>query len=643
MFEVKRIFWMALFLLGTSSCGSINVSVDKDIAENIKLPENWTKMVESTPVVIAPEGDLKIYFYELELIKDFDFSQKSEELWEGIDPSFNYKEKRKVSPPSTDGWDKVTQIVYDTPAEDSKIILSLLREKEGRGYLNLIESSVATIEKRGAQLSTLVNSWKPSTIGKKDFSNIPAKKFSHDIKKNFEEFLIQTKKDLNLPGFAVGIVQDGQVVFSKGFGKTKFNGNEDVSSDTLFMIGSTTKSLTTLLMSKLITDGTISWDDRVNSHLRGWELQDSKATELMLMKHTACACTGMPRRDFDFIFEIDGVSPEERMKQMSGMAPTTSSGETFQYSNYLVAAGGYAAAKAYAPTMELEKAFTKAIKENVFKPLGMKRSEVINTVPYVENSAYPHAYNLELKPELISIKLDESPNSVAPAGSIWSNIDDMTEYLKFELSNGGSKPGYISQEDLLLRRKKGIKITDELNYGLGLFVENKNGIEIFHHGGNTLGFTSDMFFIPSRGLGVVVLVNMGSANTFRTSVKNKLLELFFEMDNQVDEGIAFYLQESKKNMKNLQLKLKPSIENQSQLLGEYNSTELGKMNVFQESDQVVADFGEFRSVLKEINDPGENKVLVLMSTPWRGSLQLIFNGSDFVLDGGQKKYTFNRL
>ena len=92
----------------------------------------------------------------------------------------------------------------------------------------------------------------------------------------------------------------------------------------------------------------------------------------MRISHSACACTGMPKRDLDFIFEIEGVSAEDRMKQMKKMFPTTKPGETFQYSNYLVAAGGFAAAKSYEKTLPLLDSYIKVMDDLVFHPLNMK-------------------------------------------------------------------------------------------------------------------------------------------------------------------------------------------------------------------------------------------------------------------------------
>lgn len=640
----KKRLWVMItvVLLIGIGCSSADKSANKSaIVDGIVLPEGWSKVSYSN-LIVAPEKDMKMYFFKEKMSKKLDFSKRSVELWRGINPDFQYKEKVKTSPPSKDGWDYLEQIVYDTPVEKGILILSLLRVKDGIGHINLIISSNGTLSKRSPQMATLIDSWKPDTIKKEDFSKKNAKKFSN-IEKDFNDFVTKQKKILGIPGLVIGIIQDGKVVYKKGFGRTKIKGGKKVNPDTLFMIGSTSKSLSTLMMSKLKTDKKIDWNDRIDSYLSEWKLKDKNSTKSMLMKHTACACTGMPRRDLDFILEIDGISAEQRMAQMADMNPTTKPGETFQYSNYLVAAGGYAASKAYRPKMSLSRGYDKAMRDLVFSPLKMNRTMTINKMPYRKNSAFPHAHNLSLKTELIPTKLDEMPNSLAPAGSIWSNIDDMLKYVAYELSNGESLENYISKEDLLLRRKKGVKITDDFHYGLGLFIENKKGIEIFHHGGNTMGFTSDMFFIPSKNIGVVTLTNLGQANVFRSSVKSKLLELFFGMDNKADESIAFYQKEIRKRSLKTIARIKPSIKNRRAFLGNYQSKELGSLKITEKGKKLFADFGEFKTEMREVKNNGKNKVFVLIGSPWSGSFELIYDNDNFRVDGAQKKYLFKKL
>src|SRR5882724_9389905 len=100
-------------------------------------------------------------------------------------------------------------------------------------------------------------------------------------------------------------------------------------------------------MARLVAKGNFRWSTPVTELLPDFALADPKVTRKLEMRHAVCACTGMPRRDIDLVFKFKGISPEQRLAEMRAMSPTTGFGETFQYSNDLVAAGGYAAARSF--------------------------------------------------------------------------------------------------------------------------------------------------------------------------------------------------------------------------------------------------------------------------------------------------------
>jgi CubicO group peptidase (beta-lactamase class C family) len=98
--------------------------------------------------------------------------------------------------------------------------------------------------------------------------------------------------------------------------------------------------MTSLLMAALVDRGKLAWDSPVSSLYPRFALGDAEATRKLTLKHTVCACTGLPRQDLEFLFEYRGVTPERRLEEMRAMKPTTGFGEAFQYSNPMVSAGG---------------------------------------------------------------------------------------------------------------------------------------------------------------------------------------------------------------------------------------------------------------------------------------------------------------
>lgn len=112
----------------------------------------------------------------------------------------------------------------------------------------------------------------------------------------------------------------------------------------------------------------------------------------------------------------------------------------------------------------------------------------------------------------------------------------------------------VSEKAILERRLPQIKIGEKSAYGLGLFLSHEQGLNIFGHGGNTFGFSSELFFIPEE-IGMVILTNSFSANSFLAAVKQKFFELAFTVNSRPEEIVSFAAQERaatiKKNLKSI--------------------------------------------------------------------------------------------
>lgn len=243
------------------------------------------------------------------------------------------------------------------------------------------------------------------------------------------------------------------------------------------MIGSLTKPLTTLMMARLVDMGRFAWTTPVTDVLPGFALADPEVTQKIEMRHTVCACTGMPRRDLDLIFRFRGVRPEDRIAEMRQMRPTTGFGETFQYSNFLVAAGGYAAAHSYAPDLTLGDAYERSMQQLVFEPLGIEQSSVLSTHSPLD--AAPHGRTLDGACAPIAPVLEEFVDSTAPSGSVWSTVLDMARYVSCELRNGWNERGeqVVSADNLLARRRSAIRIGGKSSYGLGRMLTEQQGLD----------------------------------------------------------------------------------------------------------------------------------------------------------------------
>jgi hypothetical protein len=205
----------------------------------------------------------------------------------------------------------------------------------------------------------------------------------------------------------------------------------------------------------------------------------------------------------------------------------------------------------------------------------------------------------------------------------------------------------ISEDALLERRNKGIKIDQDSSYGLGLFVSDQSGLRVIHHAGNILGFSSDMFFLPDKDLGVVVLTNANGANIFLSGIRQKIFEMLFGADPKSAKTMEAAFKLRGEGLAILRAKVTTDPESTAwvnELVGRYSCPELGSAEITKGADGFRIQFDEWSSAIGcEIQASGD-RLLRLLSPPWSGSLRMLVQseGGQHLLDAGQRKYVFER-
>jgi hypothetical protein len=204
---------------------------------------------------------------------------------------------------------------------------------------------------------------------------------------------------------------------------------------------------------------------------------------------------------------------------------------------------------------------------------------------------------------------------------------------------------YVSKENLLKRRTPQIRITPVATYGLGLFVTNENDLPMLGHGGNTIGFTSDLFMFPEQDIGVVVLSNAGQANDFRTAVQRRFIELMFDGKPEALETLTGAVARDIKSVKESKA-LFAAVPNEAwmkSLVGTYQNASLGTIEVKAQGKGFILDAGEWQAAVGEMHDRDGTVKLVTMGVPIVG-LELVPSApgkpATLSLDAGQQVYVF---
>ncbi len=606
-------------------------------------PAGWFVIRTQAAVELQPpERDMSVWMVDLQ-------GKKTEEAialaWKMVKPDFALEIDDVASPPARGGWDEIRQVSYKLPATSMRAVVGAGLRKGDMVYVTLIDAPIAALQRRGAQLGEIAGSHKPAGLDEESFADAKALPLDAERAAALDAFIEKARTTLKVPGAAIAVIQGGKVVFEKGYGVRGPKGKK-VTPKTRFMIGSTTKSLTGLMAARLVDEGKFDWSTPVAKLLPQFRLGDPEIAAKVEMQHAFCACTGLPRQDMEFIFEFAGRTPDQRLAELGTMKPTTGFGETFQYSNAMVSAGGYAAARAGSRAKGLMKAYEQVMRKQVLRPLGMKATTFEARQATRGNHALPYGRNFDGNYVPIPLSYEDAVVSVAPAGGAWSTVEDLARYVELELSGGVLSNGkrFLSEAQLLERRKPRVKIDDDSTYGLALMVSTDHDLVTVGHNGNTLGFTALLDFFPEHDFGIVMLANAQGANTFTGVVERKLIELLLSGRDEAAQALEYTAKRQADVIAEELAKITdpPDSAWVTPVLGAYRNDALGTLSVAKKGEKVMIDAGEWQGRAAAYTSGGAT-ILMLVTPPIAGLPFMPQEDGSLLLDVGQQKYLFNRV
>ncbi|MDH3649131.1 MAG: beta-lactamase family protein, partial [Saprospiraceae bacterium] len=302
-----------------------------------------------------------------------------------------------------------------------------------------------------------------------------------------------------LPGLGIGIVKDGEMLLSRGFGYRDIAQEKKVDDRTLFAIGSTTKAMTAAGLAMLADEGILDWEVPVITYMPDFRLKDPFATKEMTALDLTTHRSGLPRHDL--LWYGSGLNREELYERLQFLEPTKSFRTTFQYQNLMFMTAGILVERLSGKSWE---DFTS---ERILDPLGMSRSNFSVRISEKEaNAAVP--YVVVAKDSLLAVPY-RNLDAIGPAGSINSCVQDMMKWVKLNLKQGkveGSE--LISKEQFKILHNPHMLMGSGLpipkypeytpfTYGGGWVIYYNDGVKILQHGGGIDGFTALVHLLPS--------------------------------------------------------------------------------------------------------------------------------------------------
>jgi CubicO group peptidase (beta-lactamase class C family) len=557
------------------------------------VPAGWSLTAKGNVRLIdGPEPDLHVALVD---VKAADAEHAVAAAWPQLTPKFSRPLKITLPRPARQGWDERRVFVYETSPDERRAVSAGAYRKGDAWTVVLTDAAQPALQRRGAAFDLLVGSLRPAGYKRESFAGKKAHALDAARLQQLADFIEQGRAQTGTPGVAIALWQDGKVILERGFGVRELGKPTPVDADTQFIIASNTKALTTLMLAKLVDQHKLAWDMPVMKVYPKFRLGDVATSAKVLVKHLVCACTGLPRQDFEWLFEFKGTSALDEMARVASFQPTTKFGEAYQYSNLLASAGGFVGAYALEPARELGAGYDAAMRALVFDPLGMKQTTFDFARALAGNHAAPHAEDVDGKPQVASMDINYGVVPLRPAGGAWSSARELLRYVAMELAGGTLPDGkrYVSSENLLARRKPQVASGEDSTYGMGLVVDRQYGVPVVMHGGSMIGFKSQMFWLPENGVGGVILTNADAGALLTRSFPRRVLEVLFDGNPEAVEDLKSGAEQRMKRIKKdrERLTLPPDAAITTHLAARYKNAALGEIGV--SGDKL--DFGEWKS------------------------------------------------
>ena len=315
------------------------------------------------------------------------------------------------------------------------------------------------------------------------------------------EQLEQQRQTQHVPGMAIAVVKDDEVVLAHGFGIASFEEETPVTPETIFAIGSSTKAFTATLVGMLVDEGKMDWDDPVTEYLPYFQMNVESTDESaeITLRDALSHRTGFTR--MSLLFASGEIPREEVLLDATKAEPYVPFREKWYYSNVMYMSAGVAAGKAAGTDWDT------LVAERIFEPLGMS-STTTSVTQAEEDSRLASGYLWDEDLEDYEYKPIRDVDNIGPAGSINSNVLDMAQWLRLQLNHGEYEGDrLISEESLTETWTTQIGITETVGYGMGWMIREWEGQKVVEHGGNVDGFSAEVAMLPESDLGFVLLTN----------------------------------------------------------------------------------------------------------------------------------------
>lgn len=335
-------------------------------------------------------------------------------------------------------------------------------------------------------------------------------------------------KELGIPGVAIGVYHNGEVS-TQGYGVTNLDNPLPVNDDTLFQIGSITKTFVGTMTMMLVEEGKLDLDTPIKEYLPDFKVQDEKATEKATIRHLFTHTGGWVGDWFPSGIDHGPDAVEHYVQTMKDTPQFTKLGEHLSYNN-----AGYNLAGRILEEVT-GKEFNSLMREMIFEPLGMTNTFMlpweVMTKRFVSGHA-PGDNGVEVTdPWFIG-------RASGPAGGISSSVKDMIKYIEFHLGNDK-----LSKEFMDALHTPQREYAPGHSIGLTFWIDDHREARSMGHGGGTVGQISLLTIVPEHDFGLIIVTNCATGRSFNPKITSLALKEYLGLGTPMPEPITVPFEE----------------------------------------------------------------------------------------------------
>ncbi len=343
------------------------------------------------------------------------------------------------------------------------------------------------------------------------------------------ETVVQEMNRLPIPGVAVGVLYGDRQDIA-GFGVTSVENPLEVTQDTLFQVGSITKTYVATLVMRLVEAGKVDLDVPLQTYLPDLQLNDAEATANATLRHCLTHTGGWEGDYFDdFGRGEDALS--KMVFKMRELPQHTPLGKLWSYNN----TGFYLAGRVI--EVVTGKTFEAAMQELVFDPLGLKNSFFFAEDVISRRFVVGHQTGEDGKPHVA--RPWALARTAHAAGGIVCSIPDLFRYARFHIGDGMTEDGtrLLTRASLDAMQTPLHPSTDPQWVGLGWYLRDIGTTRVFGHGGGTKGQVTQLLIAPAQHMALAILTNSESGDTLINPVLKSILHEYLNVAQATPEHV----------------------------------------------------------------------------------------------------------